>query len=150
MNLDVREWLPDVLQYKLTASYVVAQLLVISRWRSRTATLPSVRSASDLTWFIPVFIWGLESLHHLVWWLSESHGFCFGTPPAATFERAELTSVLMVGALAASFLSEQQARRHHRPARAAQATVPLPVLAALIGVQWTWALCLSVLYVPIP
>jgi hypothetical protein len=108
MSLDVREWLPDVLQYKLTASYVVAQLLLISKWRARAAPPPSVRSASDMTWFIPVFIWGLESLHHLVWWLNESHGFCFGIPPAATFERAELTSLLMVGALAASFLSERQ------------------------------------------
>jgi hypothetical protein len=112
-------------------------------------TPPSVRPASDMTWFIPVFIWGLESLHHLVWWIGEPHGFCFGPPPAATFERAELTSVLMVGALAASFLSEHQARRHHRPARAPQATIPIAVLAALTGVQWTWALSLSVLYLPL-
>jgi len=149
MSLDVREWLPDVFQYKLTALYVVAQLLAITKWPSRIAPPSAVRPASDVTWFLPVFIWGLESLHHLVWWLTEPHRFCFGIPPAATFERAELTSVMMAGALAASFLSERQARRHRRPARAAQATVPLPVVAALIGVQWTWALCLSVLYVPI-
>jgi hypothetical protein len=150
MSVDVREWMPDVFQYKLTFLYIGVQLLAVTRWPRRLGAQPSIRSAADMTWFMPVFVWGLESLHHLVWWLSESHGFCFGIPPAATFERAELTSVLMVGALAASFLSEHQARRHHRAARPAQATVPLPVLAALMGVEWTWTLVLSVLYMPIP
>ena len=99
MSVDVREWMPDVFQYKLTFLYIGVQLLAVTRWPRRLGAQPSIRSAADMTWFMPVFVWGLESLHHLVWWLSESHGFCFGIPPAATFERAELTSVLMVGAL---------------------------------------------------
>jgi hypothetical protein len=149
MSVDVREWLPDLYHYKLTALYIVAQLLFISRWPHRRVTTSVQRPPSDATWFVPVFVWGLESLRHLAWWLTDSHGFCFGVPPAATLERAKLTSVFMIGALAASFLSEHQARRHHRAVRAAQATVPMSVLAALFGVQWTWALSLCILYMPI-
>lgn len=149
MGLDVREWLPDLYHYKLTALYIVAQLLVASRWPRRPNTPFPQRPPSDATWFVPVFVWGLEALGHLVWWLTDSHGFCFGLPPAATLERVKVTTFMMATALAASVLSEHLARRHHRAARAAQATVPVSVLAALLGVQWTWACSLCVLYMPV-
>jgi hypothetical protein len=148
MSLDVREWLADLYLYKLTAFCIVAQLVAISRWPHRRATKPPPRPSSDATWFVPVYVWGLESLRHLVWWLTEPHRFCFGLPFSASFQRVELTAIIMAVALAGSFLSERQARRHRRAVREAQAAVPISVVAALFGVQWTWALSLAILYGP--
>jgi hypothetical protein len=65
MSVDVREWMPDIFQYKLTFLYIVVQLLAVTRWPRGLGAQPSIRSAADMTWFMPVFVWGLESLHHL-------------------------------------------------------------------------------------
>ena len=139
MGIDLRDWLPDLWQYKLTLLYVALQLAAL-RWcrKGRRQVLP--RPASDLTWFVPMFVWGLESLHHLGWWILTSHGYCFGPPFDALLWRWFLSGVLMVGTLIACFVSEFLARRMGWAARPAQATLPLPVVAALLGVHGTWVL----------
>ena len=141
MNLDLREWLPDLSQYKFTFLYAAGQLALAGRARVHERhPMHAARPPADLTWFVPIYVWGLESLHHLAWWLLGSHGFCFGPPISSLFSRGFLTCLVMAATVGASFVSEQWARQNRRAARAAQATLPLPIVAAIIGVLWTWAL----------
>ena len=127
MFIDIREWLPDLYQYKLTILCLLGQLAF-------------ARRAADLAWFVPVYVWGLESLHHLSWWLFGNHGFCWGPPIISFFSRCFLSCLVMAATVGACFASEQWARQNGRAVRPAQATLPVPIVAAILGVQWTWGL----------
>jgi hypothetical protein len=95
MVIDLREWLHDLYQYKLTLLYVLGQLAFARRAPGCEHRLHATRPAADLACFVPVYVWGLESLHHLAWWLFEDHGFCWGLPIGSFFPRCFLSSLVL-------------------------------------------------------
>jgi hypothetical protein len=126
-------------QYALTVGYVLVQLILVrSRPRKSSRTQ---RPPSDPTWFVPVYLWGLQSLGHIYqfengfWDHSDLTIVVYGEQYLLNFGVAALV-------LAGCFLSEHWARQRGWAARAPQATLPLGVVAAIIGVQAVWGLFL--------
>jgi|WetSurMetagenome_2_1015567.scaffolds.fasta_scaffold455619_1 hypothetical protein len=141
-------WTKELLRdYALTLSYVFAQLVVIRIWPRQKDHRPAraPRPPSDPLWFVPVYLWGLQSLYQLC----EVHSGLTGTEGTkgcvgssillyGMLFTANLYLLLLV--LAGCFLSEHWARKRGWPARAPQATLPLGAVAALIGVQAGWGI----------
>lgn len=134
----------DFLQYPVTLLCVALEFAAIA-WRAcfrGSAPPPQPRAASDLTWFVPVFVWGIESLRHGLWWIYEAPFRGIAAGPHLLVLRAGLTCIIMVAVLLACFLAEYLADRVGCAGREPQATLPLPVFAAVLGVQWAWGVLL--------
>jgi hypothetical protein len=134
----------DFLQYKATTMCVALQFAVIAwrfYFRSPASRRPK-RSASDLTWFVPVFVWGIESLRHAHWFAFDAPVRGIAPSGYLFLPRAELTGFILGAVLLACFLAEYLAHRVGCAGRQPQATLPLPVAAAVFGVQSTWCLLL--------
>ena len=146
MNVDLRDFFytGDFLQYRVTLLCVALAFGAIA-WRARfggPGPRPRPRAPSDLTWFVPVFVWGIESLRHALWWLFDAPFRGIAKSPYLLLPRAELTSFILGAVLLACFLAEYVAHRVGCAGREPQATLPLPVFAAVLGVQWTWGVLL--------
>ena len=125
-------------QYRFTLAYLAAQFLVLAVSRPRCAK--HVRPGADATWFISVYIWGIESLHHGYWWVFDAPYMGFAKPFQTLLPRAVLSLSVLGLAISASLASEWFATRKGLPARASAGALPLPVVAAIVGVHWTWSL----------
>lgn len=107
------------------------------------------RAPSDSTWFVPVHLWGIASVMHAGWALAGgAMTRCWGPSALGLAEHAAFSGALLPGVLALCFLAEHVARRLRLPARPAQATVPLPVVAAILGVAACWQLAF-LMFLPI-
>jgi hypothetical protein len=148
MLLDLREILPGILNYPASLTYILVQLVVVRGRSTAAAAGPSVpRVRSDMTYFLPVLAWGIESVLHAHQAMFGPSRYCFGFPVWAFACQALLSGSLGVVLIATGFLSERWARSGGRPLREMRAALPLPVVAALVGVQLNWSLHL-VAYVP--
>ena len=142
--------LRDLWEYKFTLTTVSLQLAAIRWWpRLEGARVHRpFRPSGDLAWFVPAFIWGIESLHHVAWRMFAT-SYCFASPLPTTVQAAALSGALMVLVIALCLLSEHLARAEGWAGRAPQLTLPLPVIAAITGVQWTWgAVLVGFLWIP--
>lgn len=132
----------ELFLYKFTILSVIVQLGAIVWW-SRPS-LPQRRSTprppSDAFWFLPVFVWGLESLHHCKWWAFEAPFRGIVKTLLAFLPRIVLTEVMLGATVCGCFLAENLAHRRNLAARTPQATLPLGVVVAIVGVQWVWGL----------
>jgi hypothetical protein len=119
--------------YGWTFLYCLAQFVAISWW-SRSS-LPrrgrAPRCSSDATWYLPVYVWGMESNINVVNATAGDGWVCM----VAVQQGAMLlvTLGLCLGA-------EAWARRGGCAARATQGALPLSVVAAIIGVEMPWLL----------
>jgi hypothetical protein len=144
----------DLFLYKFTILCVVTQFGAIVWWSrpSRRRQSRAPRPPSDAFWFLPVFVWGLESLRHCAWWVFEGQFRGIGVAVAKTLPaflpRIMLTELMLGITLCGCFLAENVAHRGNLAARIPQATLPLSVVAAIVGVQWAWGL-LVLAFVPV-
>jgi hypothetical protein len=112
--------------------------------------VPIVRPSSDATWFVPVHLWGIASIFHGGWLLfgDGPHG-CFGLSPLAFGDHALFSFAVLGAVIPLCFLAEHLARRVGFPVRMPQATLPVALLAAILGVCGSWAVMFLAL-VPLP
>jgi hypothetical protein len=149
MSIDLHDLLSAILAHPFCIAYFLGQLFVV-RVRSRTSArgVGGECSSSNSTYFLPVLVWGIESAFHAHRVLFGPSRYCFGVPLWVFASQAALSGTIGAGLVAGGFLSERWARRTGRLARQAQATLPLPVVAALVSVQLTWSMHLSA-YLPV-
>jgi len=117
--------------YGWTSLYCLLQFGVIA-WMSRRSTRQGERASrpsSDATWYLPVYVWGIESNVNVV---NVTAGD--GWPCLVAVQQALMLLVTLGLCLGA----EAWARRRGRPARATQGALPLPVVAAIISVEMPW------------
>lgn len=139
----------DGWQYKFTLLYLVVQLAVIAALPVRVRhPRRSTRPASDATWFLPVSVWGLESIRNGYWWIFEAPFIGIAKTVHAFLPRIELAAAALMVTTAVCLSSEHLARRRRLPCRAAAGSVPASVVAAIIAVQSIGGLWLLV-FVPI-
>src|SRR5512139_1452496 len=102
----------DAWHYKFTLAYLALQL-VVTALRTPTESLRRARiprASWDATWFLPVYIWGLESLRHGYWWLFEVPYTGFEKTVYGFGARVELSGAMLFIALGGCFLAEHLAR----------------------------------------
>jgi hypothetical protein len=162
MDLEVAEALESLLRYTVTGAFLAGQLAVVRFRRAPLTVRRIARPAWDATWFVPAYIWSIESLLHLSEVLIPSDSFpdswgvgasihlgfvrfglgtryCFGFPVSVFGTRALVSALIGVFVVSACLLCERVARRRGRSVREAPWTLPAGVVAALIGVAITWA-----------
>jgi len=134
----------DLLHYKVVAAVLLFRFVrIMLVWRHpRHRMVDMIRPPSDANWFLPVYVWGLESLCHVRWLganivrIMESEG---GLSIQKCFcNHAVLSAAILVVVLTLCFMEESLARTVGLPARAGQATLPLPVLGVMFGVMLNW------------
>jgi hypothetical protein len=98
-------------------------------------------------YFVPIYIWGIESLAHAHWWAFRAS--FRGIAPNLLWIGAE-QGVYSLGVLgmtaAACILAEYFAARTGMRTRAGRGTVPLPVVAGVSAVGMAWY-CLLLFFV---
>ena len=90
-----------------------------------------MRPAWDATWYLPVYIWGIESNLNIV-----TIGAGDGPPWMVAPEQV----VMLFVTLSLCLGTEGWARRRGAPSRAGLGAMPLPVVAAIVGVGLPWLL----------
>lgn len=104
---------------------------VFSRTRPGRGRKGQVRPAWDATWYLPVYIWGIESNLNIV-----TIGAGDGPPWMVAPEQV----VMLFVTLSLCLGTEGWARRRGAPSRAGLGAMPLPVVAAIVGVGLPWLL----------
>ena len=136
----------DGWQYKFTVLYLLVQLIAVTARRARVQpSRQTIRPASDATWFLPVYVWGIESIHHGYWWLFEAPFGGIAKTVYGLLPRVELSVAVLMVTVGVCFLTEHLARRKGLPCRAAVGAVPLPVVVAVVAVQWIWGIWILVM-----
>ena len=128
--------------YRFTIAYASCQVAVL-RWWPRTERSRLCRPASDATWFVPVFIWGVESLDHLLEW-PWTRGMCFGVPRDWVGAQGIGSGAMLCAAVIACLWSEGIARRTGRGVRSATWSIPAGVAAGIVSVELNWVLFYAV------
>jgi hypothetical protein len=135
--------------------YVLCSALALLQWasiglravRKGRIVVPGARASSDAYWFLPVFAWGVDSTVYVAQYY---HGTVEGALwigwPLSRF----LVALAMLGTLLAScFAAQWAAPRVGLPARPAQASMPVSVVAAVVCGFLVWGLAL-VMVMPLP
>lgn len=131
----------ELLHYRLTLAAVALEFIAIaglSRRRQVSSARPC-RPPWDSTWFVPIYVWGIESLlhaHSSLTTVAAGHGLL-----GAVFWlliRLEVSGLALLCALGACAVAEWWAVSRGLPARAGVGAVPFPTVAAIIAVYWTW------------
>ncbi len=139
----------DLLHYRVAPAFLIFRflwLLTAARRGKRNLASPK-RPAWDATWFLPVYVGGVESLLHLTWWSGGIAVRGIIPPGICLLEHGALSGLVLLGLLAACIIQEWTAPRVGIAARASVGALPLPVVAALAGVAATWTLSVTALYV---
>jgi hypothetical protein len=140
----------DVWKYEAAWLGLLLQgaVVVVKTRRSGRKAGPS-RPNSDVTWFVPVYLWGIASVLHVHWSLAGgTFTQCWGRSPWAFAEHAAFSGMMLIGVVSLCFVSEHAARRCGLPARASQATLPIAVVAAILSSAVCWTASL-LLFLPI-
>jgi hypothetical protein len=137
----------DLLHYTATGATLLIGLARIGlHAKKRTTRGPlSGTFAGDAAWFVPVYVWGIESLRHLTWWLLGGEFFPY---PPSFLQHGEFTIAILAFVAAACLAEEYLAKRTGLPARQACGTIPVPTMAAIVGVLAVWFIC-SVMWMSI-
>ena len=125
--------------YRFTLAIAALQWFSIAlraRKAHPAARSPASRSSSDLYWFLPVLAWGVESTIRVAKWFVGVEGVYWAYE---VFGQAVASTILLVCLLGSSIAAERTCRSVGLPARSGQATVPLPILAAVLSVWLVWA-----------
>jgi hypothetical protein len=140
----------DLAHYDLVWASLVVTFVWIGarRRRPRNAPMPHPLAGSSAAWFTPVYLWGIASVLHSQWWLTA--GFR-GIAPHPYFFTRHGTFSMGIGLLVVvvCLLAEAWGRAIGLPARAPGASVPAPVVAALLSVAANWWLKVSVVFYPL-
>jgi hypothetical protein len=138
----VLKWVAgELVRFEWTLLCLGGQFLVLAWCSRRTRRQHVPRPMSDATWFVPVYVWGIECLVDAANY-GAGH---FGWP-----ERAVGDVIMLIVALALSLSAEMWARRLGCAARRSQGSVPLPVVAAVLSVLLTWIAILVVSMIRVP
>ena len=131
--------------YNVTLTYVLFQfafIAVVGRFRSPLSG--QERPGSDATWFLGVYFWGFESLFRLAGLMggditnSRTGLVAPFALQIAIDEHIVPGLVVFLAVLFASFMAERWAALEGFSSRSRGAGVPPGVIAALLGVQFTW------------
>ncbi len=134
-----RGWIEALGRYPTTLIVIAACDAITTFRRTTHQTHPS--TPSDATWFVPVYIWGLESIGHAHWWAFRASWR--GIAPNLLWIGIE-QSLYSAGVLAlvclACFHLERRAYGAGLRSRVPQATLPLPVVAGILSVVEAWSI----------
>lgn len=100
----------------------------------------------ESAWFVPIYVWGLESLV-VIQGRCGWHPNCFGPDVLGYLQDGAWIFAVGGGVLTCCLVAEAIARRRGLPARPHLGSVPLPVFAAMAGVAANWVFWLS-LFLP--
>jgi hypothetical protein len=120
-------------QYPFTLTYLVAQFVFIRWRRGRPRVLRGVRPASDPTWFLSVYVWGIESVIRTANAFAGDGWAMFVMPSG---------QLMLTIALVGSLLAESLARKAGCGARPSGGAVPTGVVAAILTMQLAWTMSL--------
>jgi hypothetical protein len=134
------------MHYRFTVLCLLAQLSA-TEWPRKVLRPATVRPPSDPAWFVPIFVWGIESVRHAHWSLFERPVEFPYLPDFAG--QAGLSGLVLALVLAACFFTERRAGRQGLAARAPQVSLPLPVVAAILGAHWCWSV-LGIAFISLP
>jgi hypothetical protein len=137
----------DLLRYKATAMLLAVGCVRIglAALARRAPRAPARTPSWDAAWFIPVYAWGIESLHHAAWWVFGGEFFPYAP---AFIEHGALSIAVLAGTVAFCMAQERAAWHAGLPARAPQFTIPLPLVAGIVGVLAVWS-SLNIMFWPI-
>lgn len=129
----------DIFSYKAVAILIIFRFgyLFFSRKRFISSRERTARLSSDATWFLPVYVWGIDSLVHLARPIIVMQ-YRYLIEPTQFSDYFFLTVSILIVVIGLCFLQEKIARRIGISVRASQATIPLSVLACILGVLLTW------------
>ena len=142
----------EILHYKFSIAFIVIRIgVLLLASRRRRQSLAASRPAWDAYWYLPFYVASIESLWHgSLWYFGTFHtdisyaGFCY-------VAHAALALTLSLCVLAVCTVQEALGVHLGMPGRGAGGTIPLPVVAAAVGVAATWALwCMAAIPVFIP
>jgi hypothetical protein len=138
-------WFRDAFFYVDPFSYKAVVILLLfrfghlyySRKHFRSSRERTARLSSDATWFLPVYVWGIESLVHLARPII-SMRYKYLIEPMHFSDYFFLTVSILMVVIGLCWLQEKIARGIGMTVRKSQATIPLSVLASILGVLLTW------------
>ena len=130
--------------YRLSILAGVAMLIGSSLLRRRAGPRPLVVHGGDLYYFIPVLIWGIQSMVHAQDFLRSD--FLPHMKLVAPYALLAGGSSLTVGSflLALSLSSEFVAERRGLRRRLGAPAIPLPILSVFASATLVWALVIIV------
>jgi hypothetical protein len=150
VHIDLQDVLPSLAGYRASIIFMVVQLSMIRMRHASEGSPASVACRpSSMTCFLPVLVWGIESVFHAHRAMLGPSRFCFGVPVWAFAQQGLLSALVGFVLLCGGFLSENWARRAGWPVRRDRAGLPLGVVAALASVQLVWCSFLMA-YLPHP
>lgn len=138
----------ELLRYTFSTAALLVQtvLLLRSVRRGRRQTVAPDRPVWDASWFVPLYLGGVESLLHLALWLEGMARRGVVPPASLMLAHGAFSGTILLVLLVACALEDWAAPRLRTSARAMVAALPPPVLAGFLGVAATWGLTFLALY----
>jgi hypothetical protein len=108
------------------------------------------RPSSDATWFLPVYVWGIESIMYMNRWVN-SQEYSGGIKYLMNkfIEQFYISTIILIVVTGLCYLQEYLAHRVGMGVRESQATIPLSVLFSILGVWFIWIVYYSIMDIPI-
>lgn len=143
----------DVFHYKFTAILLLFRFGYIFFFRKHSKLIKErlPRPPSDATWFLPVHVWGIESLFHLGWWFALFlRGVKISSPGPdrlhpGLLEHGFFSASVLIVVVGLCYLQEHLAWCAGLGVRESQATIPLSVMISILGVWFVWISYFSLL-----
>lgn len=98
------------------------------------------RPSFDAIWFLPVFIWGIESLNHMVWWDVERQIQGFEYYQIGRIEHGFFSALIFLIIIGLCLLQEYLARYVGIGVRENQSTIPISLIVVFLSVISVWIL----------
>lgn len=88
----------DVWKYEAAWLGLLLQGVVVVKTRRSGRKAGPSRPNSDVTWFVPVYLWGIASVLHVHWSLAGgTFTQCWGPSPWAFAEHAAFSGMMLIG-----------------------------------------------------
>jgi len=128
------------LHYRLVAILLLFRFgyIFFVRKYSRLIGKRISRPSSDATWFLPLYVWGVESLLHIKWWFDIGLNSGSWISPLICFEQFLFSAAMLIAVIGLCYLHESLARHFGMGVRESQITIPLPVLICILSVWSMW------------
>jgi len=134
--------------YKFVALLLLFRFVNIFFVRKYTRLIEkrTSRPSSDATWFLPVYVWGIESLLHIKWWFDIGLNSGSFISTLIYFEQFLFSAAILIVVIGLCYLQESWARHFGMGVRESQITIPLPLLVSILSVWLIWI----IIYVNLP
>jgi hypothetical protein len=130
------------LHYRLVAVLLLFRFgyIFFVRKHSKLIEKRISRPSSDATWFLPVYVWGIEFLLYIKWLYDMGPGSGSFISLAFYFEQFLFSAVILAIVIGLCFLQEFLARHVGMGVRESQITIPLPLLVGILSVWLIWVI----------